>query len=234
MTWSIIARDPDTGRFGIAISTCAFAVGAICPWARAGSGALSTQAHTNPLHGPLALDMMARGISIRDALAMSLDHDQGREIRQVHGIDARGNLFAHTGAECVDWCGHATGENVTVAGNMLAGPDVVSETLSRFKDGAKLDFADRLLSALEAGEAAGGDKRGKQSAALLIQGDEPYADADLRVDDNPEPITELRRLFGIYSRTRRAYMQTMGRTGNFAGIVDHEERERAVKAAGAN
>ena len=174
MTWSIVARDQKSGRFGIAISTCAFAVGAICPWSRAGVGALSTQAHTNPLHGPLAIDLMARGLPVTEALAMTLAHDAGREIRQVHGVDAKGNVFAHTGANCVDWCGHLTGENVTVAGNMLAGPAVVADTLARYEAGAGLEFGDRLLTALEAGEAAGGDKRGKQSAALLIQGSEPY------------------------------------------------------------
>ncbi|MBO6560319.1 MAG: DUF1028 domain-containing protein [Nisaea sp.] len=230
MTWSIVAREPETGRFGIAISTCAFAVGAICPWARAGTGALSTQAHTNPMHGALGIELMAKGLPVGDALRMTLGHDEGRDIRQVHGVDARGDTFTHTGAACVDWCGHASGENVTVAGNMLAGPAVVAETLARYEASAGQEFGDRLLTALEAGEAAGGDKRGKQSAALIIQGSEPYREADIRVDDHAEPIAELRRLFTIYADTRRAYMQTMGRTQDFAGIVDHAERERFVLA----
>jgi len=230
MTWSIVAREPETGRFGIAISTCAFAVGAICLWARAGTGALSTQAHTNPMHGALGIELMATGLPITAALRMTLDQDEGREIRQVHGVDAKGNIFTHTGADCVDWCGHASGENVTVAGNMLAGPAVVADTLARFEASPELEFGDRLLTALEAGEAAGGDKRGKQSAALIIQGDEPYREADIRVDDHPEPVTELRRLFRIYAYTRRPYMQTMGRTQDFSGIVDHAEREAFLLA----
>lgn len=230
MTWSIVARDPKSGRFGIAISTCAFAVGAICPWTRAGVGAISTQAHTNPLHGPLAIDLMTRGLPVTEALAMTLAHDEGREIRQVHGVDAEGNTFAHTGAHCVDWCGDLTGENVSVAGNMLAGHAVVADTLAKYEATPDLEFGDRLLTALEAGEAAGGDKRGKQSSALLIQGSEPYAEADIRVDDHPEPVTELRRLFGIYSTSRRAYMRTMGGIGDFAGIIDHAERDAFVAA----
>lgn len=225
MTWSIVAREPETGRFGIAISTCAFAVGAICPWAKAGVGALSSQAHSNPLHGALGIELMAKGLPITDALGMTLAHDEGRDIRQVHGLDARGTCYAHTGAACVDWCGHAVSRNATVAGNMLAGPAVVADTLARYEATPELEFGNRLLTALEAGEAAGGDKRGKQSAALLIQGSEPYAEADIRVDDHPEPVAELRRLFGIYVDTRRAYMQTMGRTEDFAGIVDHCERD---------
>ena len=229
MTWSIVARDPKSGRFGIAVSTCAFAVGAICPWSRAGIGAVSTQAHTNPLHGPLAIDLMTRGLPVTEALTMTLAHDEGREIRQVHGVDAKGNVFAHTGANCVDWCGHLMGENVTVAGNMLAGPAVVADTLAKYEASAGLEFGDRLLTALEAGEAAGGDKRGKQSAALLIQGSEPYAEADIRIDDHPEPVTELRRLFGIYAGSRRAYMRTMGGIGDFAGIVDDAERDAFVE-----
>ena len=173
---------------------------------------------------------MAKGLPIGEALAMTLGHDEGRDIRQVHGVDAHGNSFTHTGTACVDWCGHASGENVTVAGNMLAGPAVVADTLARYEASAGLEFGDRLLTALEAGETAGGDKRGKQSAALIIQGCEPYREADIRVDDHAEPIAELRRLFKIYTDTRRAYLQTMGRTTDFSGIVDHAEREAFVLA----
>ncbi|UUX50990.1 DUF1028 domain-containing protein [Nisaea acidiphila] len=229
MTWSIVAREPETGRFGIAVSTCAFAVGAICPWARAGIGALSTQAHTNPMHGALGIELMAKGLSVGEALSMTLGHDAGRDIRQVHGVDGKGKTFTHTGSSCVDWCGHASGENVTVAGNMLAGPAVVADTLARYEASAGLEFGDRLLTALEAGEAAGGDKRGRQSAALIVQGAEPYREADIRVDDHPEPVAELRRLFTIYADTRRAYMQTMGNIQDFAGIVDDAEREAYVQ-----
>lgn len=230
MTWSIVAREPATGRFGIAISTKAFAVGAVCPWILAGIGAISTQAHTNPLLGALGLDLMARGVPVEAALATLLGRDEGRAVRQVHGVDAAGRVFAHTGPRCVEWCGHAAGTNVSVAGNMLAGPRVVSETLRVFEEGGDLDFPDRLLTALEAGAAAGGDKRGKQSAALRMFGAQPYAELDIRVDDHGEPIAELRRLYRIWAAERRPYMQTMATVENFSGIFDPVERERIIEA----
>jgi uncharacterized Ntn-hydrolase superfamily protein len=194
MTWSIIARDTRTGAFGVAISTRFFAVGALCPHASGGIGALATQALVNPTFGPRGLRLLAEGIAAPDAVARLVADDAGRNHRQLHMIDAAGRIGVHTGAECVDWCGHVVRDGFSVAGNMLAGPGVVADTADAYAAGAGRPFAERLIQALEAGEAAGGDKRGKQSAALIIYGSEEYPELSLRVDDHAEPLAELRRL----------------------------------------
>ncbi len=168
MTWSIVARDPETGYFGIAIATRFFAVGALCPWTEAKLGALSTQATMNPTLGPRGLALLREGNPAPAALEMLMRADEGRAIRQVHLIDAEGRSAAYTGAECIDWAGQRAGEVVSVAGNMLAGAAVIDETLAAYRANLEAPFVERLLAAMEGGEAAGGDKRGKQSAALVI------------------------------------------------------------------
>ena len=195
MTFSIVARDAQTGMFGIAVTTKFFGVGSLCPFARAGVGAVATQALVNPTYGPRGLDMLEGGMppdAVADAL---LAADEGRDHRQLHLIDAQGRVAARSGAECIDWFGHQTFDGFSVAGNMLAGPAVISETAAAYQASAGLPLAERLIRALEAGQAAGGDKRGRQSAALLIVSTEVYPYLDIRVDDNPEPVAELRRLW---------------------------------------
>jgi uncharacterized Ntn-hydrolase superfamily protein len=194
MTWSIVARDPATGAFGVAIATRFFAVGSLCPHAQSGVGALSTQALMNPHYGPQGLALLRAGVSAPEAVSRLMAPDEGREQRQLHIIDAAGRIGQHTGRQCVDWCGAVSGEGFSVAGNMLANERVVRETAKAFQ-GSRKPFPERLIGALEAGEAAGGDKRGKQSAALLIYSTEDYAELDLRVDDHVEPLIELRRLY---------------------------------------
>jgi uncharacterized Ntn-hydrolase superfamily protein len=194
MTWSIIARDASSGALGVAIATRFFAVGALCPHGESGVGALSTQALVNPHYGKLGLELLRAGVPAPDVVKRLVAPDAGSAQRQLHVIDAKGRIGQHTGAQCVDWCGAASGLGFSVAGNMLAGPRVVSETAAAYQ-ASKGAFAKRLIAALEAGEAAGGDKRGKQSAALLIFSAEEYAELDLRVDDHAEPLAELRRLY---------------------------------------
>ena len=194
MTWSIIARDRATGTLGVAIATRFFAVGALCPHAASGVGALSTQALVNPHYGRQGLDLLRAGVAAPDVVKRLVAPDEGREHRQLHVIDAQGRIGQHTGAQCVDWCGAIAGDGFSVAGNMLAGERVIRDTAAAFRD-SKKPFAERLIAALEAGEAAGGDKRGRQSAALLVFSDEQYPDLDLRVDDHAEPIAELVRLY---------------------------------------
>ena len=193
MTWSIIARDA-SGAFGIAIASRFFAVGVLCPHARSAVGAVATQALVNPLYARPALDALAQGTSPSQVLETLTAADEGRAHRQVHLIDVHGRSAAYTGASCVDWCGHTNGEGFSVAGNMLAGPQVILATAESFRTHHKLPFAERLIAALAAGDAEGGDKRGKQAAALLIHTSEEYPALDLRVDDHPEPIQELQRL----------------------------------------
>lgn len=203
MTWSIVARDPATGAFGIAVTTKFFAVGALCPHGMSGVGALATQALINPTFGPNGLRLLAEGRPASAVMETLLAGDQGREMRQLHVLDAMGGNAAHTGRGCIDWCGHSQRRDFSVAGNMLAGPRVIEDTASSYEMTAHLPFAERLIGALDAGQAAGGDKRGKQSAALKIYAGEDYPWLDLRVDDHAEPLAELRRL---YEEARRMYL----------------------------
>ena len=191
MTWSIIARDPLTGQIGIAVATKFFAVGARVPHIAAGFGGVATQALVNPYYGIDGVKLLREGRSPREVVDTLIAADNGRESRQLHVMDIKGSIAAHTGRECVDWCGHIQGDGFSLAGNMLAGAAVLDDTAQAYVANASLPFAQRLIVALKAGEAAGGDKRGKQSAALLIHGDEEWSELDLRVDDHADPLAEL-------------------------------------------
>lgn len=237
MTWSIVAREA-SGAFGVAVASRFFAVGALCPYARSGVGAVSTQALVNPHYGPTALDLLAHGEDAARAIATLIASDAGRDQRQVHVIDAAGNSAAHTGAQCIDWCGHLTGDDFSVAGNMLACPAVIEKTARTYRDHPHLSFAERLIVAMQAGEAAGGDKRGRQAAALLVVTTEDYPLLDLRVDDHAEPLVELRRLFDVSLERYQPFVSCLPSRGNPAGIVDRAvieseiERFRAAHGAG--
>lgn len=220
MTWSIVAHDPATGSFGVAVATCAFAVGASCPWLRPGVGAVSTQSFTNRYLGPAVLDAMARGLAPEAALQSALAGDEHAAYRQVHAIDARGHSASWTGSSCVIWAGSVSAPGVSVTGNMLAGPEVVQASLDRFLAEAALPLPERLMAAMEAGEAAGGDRRGRQSAAMEIISTEDFNDLDLRVDDHAAPLTELRRLLGIWRRDRAPYLGIAPRRANPSGEID--------------
>ncbi len=172
MTWSIIARDPASGLVGVAIASRFFAVGALCVGTEAGVGAVCTQALMNPVYAGRGLGLLREGLRPADICPRLVAGDGGADQRQVHVMNWQGDSAAHTGAQCVDWCGHLRASNVSVAGNMLAGRAVIADTLEAFRVSEGPDLVERLLAAMEAGEAAGGDKRGKQSAALIIQGDE--------------------------------------------------------------
>jgi uncharacterized Ntn-hydrolase superfamily protein len=219
MTWSIIARD-SSGAFGIAIASRFFAVGALCRHVRSGVGAVATQALVNPLYGPAALDALARGTPPQQAIEQLTAADAGRDHRQLHAIDAQGRTAAHTGASCIEWCGHQAGEGYSVAGNMLAGPQVVAQTARAYEAGASLPFPERLIAALAAGEAAGGDKRGKQAAALLVYTTEEYPALDIRVDDHAEPIAELRRLHEVSLERYQPFTACLPSRARPAGITD--------------
>ncbi|ASS75169.1 hypothetical protein CIG75_09365 [Tumebacillus algifaecis] len=196
-TFSIVARDPLTGRFGIAVTTKALAVGSLCPFAKAGVGAVATQARVNPTLGPKGLRLLEHGLSAEEVLQELLAGDPGRELRQVGIVDRYGRSAAFTGAEVNEGKGHIIGDNFAVQGNLLTGEAVVQATAAAF-NGSNAPFPERLLKALEAGQFAGGDKRGKQSAALLVVDTDEFPYIDLRVDDNPEPLKELRRLYDIH------------------------------------
>jgi uncharacterized Ntn-hydrolase superfamily protein len=238
MTWSIIARDPGTGQFGIAIATRFFAVGALAPHLKSGVGGIATQALINSFYGTEGLQLLAQGRTPQEVVSAVTVADAGREHRQVHVIDGRGRIAAHTGRACVDWCGHVAGENFSVAGNMLAGAGVIADTAAAYGRNAALSFPHRLIAALRAGEAAGGDKRGKQSAALKICGDEDWPDLDLRVDDHPDPIAELARLERVSRESFVHFRRFLPGRRDRVGVTDRAviEREiaKAVAAAGSS
>jgi uncharacterized Ntn-hydrolase superfamily protein len=233
MTWSIVARDA-TGAFGVAVASRFFAVGALCPHARSGVGALSTQALINPMYARPALDLLSEGVPPAEVVRLVTSADDGRESRQLHAIDALGRTAAHTGSACIPWCGHVAGAGFSVAGNMLAGAQVVDETAAAYAAGAGLPFAERLLAALAAGEAAGGDKRGKQGAALLVHTTEEYPFLDLRVDDHAEPIAELKRLYETSLERFQPFLACVPSRAQPAGVTDRnviEERIAKFNAA---
>ena len=233
MTWSVVAHDPATGAFAVAVTTCAFAVGASCPYLRAGVGAVSTQSFTNRYLGPAILDAMERGLAPADAIESALAGDKGRGIRQVHAVDRHGRTAAFTGAHCIDWCGDA-GEHAgfSVAGNMLAGEAVVRDTAAAFARLADLPLPERLMAALDAGEAAGGDKRGRQSAAMKLVTTEDFPDLDLRVDDHALPLEELRRLLAIWREQRAPGLATAPRKADPSGLCDIDVIEAGWKERG--
>lgn len=229
-TFSIVAADTTAGEVGCAVQSKYFSVGSVVPWARAGVGAAATQAAGVAVYGRWALDELERGTEPGEALERVLANDPGRETRQLGVVTADGRGASFTGTECLDWAGHRTGPGYAVQGNILAGKEVVSAMGRAFEGTAGSPLVERLVAALEAGQAAGGDRRGQQSAAVVVEragaGEELRERidrvCDLRVEDHPEPIAELRRLVGIWTRwdaQRRAH-------------GDYERGDYAAAAAG--
>jgi uncharacterized Ntn-hydrolase superfamily protein len=231
MTWSILVRDPATGALGAAVATRFFAVGALCIHVEGGLAALATQALINPMYAVHGMARLRVGEAPDAVSAALLAGDAGREHRQLHMIDAAGRIAQHTGADCVTWCGAVRGQDVSVAGNMLAGPRVVEATLEAFQHSTG-DLAARLLTALEAGEAAGGDKRGKQSAALKICTADPYPDLDIRTDDHPDPLAELRRLHRVGQERFAVFRRFLPGADSPCGVFDRAVLDAAIAREG--
>ncbi|MCI4429414.1 MAG: DUF1028 domain-containing protein [Burkholderiales bacterium] len=227
MTWSILARDDD-GRFGVAIASRFFAVGALCVHTQRAVGALSTQALMNPLYGPQGMQWLAEGVMPQDVVARLTSADAGRAQRQVHVLGAQGDAAAYTGADCIGWCGHLAGAGFSVAGNMLAGASVLEATADAYRSAAGRPLAERLLAAMAAGEAQGGDKRGKQSAALRIHAGEDYPALDVRVDDHAEPIQELHRLYRKSLERFQPFVACLAGRLDAVGLTDRVAIEAAV------
>ena len=234
MTWSIIARDQTSGAMGIAVSTKFFAVGARVPAIEVGAGAIASQALTNPLHRRRGLTLLREGVPAQDVVRLLGEPDAGREHRQIHIMDRNGRFGAHTGTECVPWCGHLIRESFSVAGNMLAGPQVIAETARAYEAQAAMPFPRRLIAALKAGETAGGDKRGKQAAALLIYSTEEYSDLDLRVDDHTDPLAEIERLEHVSRERWTHFRRFLPNRNDPSGVFDRDiinaEIEKAIAA----
>lgn len=210
-TFSIVARSADAKSYGVAVATARPAVGTLVPFVNK-HGAIATQARVNTDYGKHGLNLLNANIPINQALELLVASDDARSLRQVHGVDAS-TQYAFTGEDCVPFAGHKQSSGVSVAGNMLTGEHVLSSMLNAFKEHEELELSERLLLALEAGQAAGGDKRGKQSAALLVFSDAPRLYHNIRVDDHGTPVVELRRIYGVLQAQARDIFEQYGEEG---------------------
>lgn len=221
-TFSIVGRCERTGQLGVAVSTADVGAGRLVTWARAGVGAVATQSWPSLYLAIDALDLMASGVGAQVALDRVLAQDPGRGLRQLGAVDAAGGTTTFSGDECTDWYGGATGPGFAAQGNMLLGGETVSAMASSFGTTAELDLAARLLRALEAGQAAGGDKRGRQCAALLVVDREEYPLWDLRVDEHPLPVAELRRVYEIARLQLLPFVEGLPTRSNPLGSLSDE------------
>jgi uncharacterized Ntn-hydrolase superfamily protein len=228
MTWSIIARDEPTGRVGIIVATKFFAAGAHVPHIKTHVGAVASQAFLNPFYGPQGLALLQAGASAENTVKFLTNADDGRDHRQLHVMDREGRFAAYTGKACIEWCGHLIRTTCSVAGNMLAGPKVIEDTADAYEANLAMPFARRLIAAMCAGEAAGGDKRGKQSAALLVHDDQEYPLLDLRVDDHTEPLAELARLERVARERWVHFRRLMPSRENAVGLTDRSDLEERI------
>ncbi len=226
-TFSITARCERTGQFGVAVSTKVPAVGMLCPFARSGVGAVATQSWVNPYLGLWGLDLLAEGKGAEEVKALLMERDPVPAQRQFVVVDRWGGAAAHTGEESDTWRGHITGENFAVAGNMLVGEETVAAMAESFRDTQERPLAERLLLALQAGQDAGGDKRGRQSAALKVVDKEDYPFLDLRVDEHPDPVAELGRVYEVAETDLLPLVSMMPTKENPTGSFDPEEARRA-------
>ena len=205
-TFSIVAFDEKENEWGVAVQSKFLAVGSLVPWAKAEVGAIATQSYANTTYGPNGLEMLSKGLSAQQTLDKLVENDPQRDSRQVGIVDAKGNVATYTGKKCHDWAGGKTGKHFAVQGNILASQEVVDKMAEAFEK-HEGDLGDRLIAALHAGQSAGGDVRGRQSAAVLIvRKNGGYAGLndryrDLRVDDHPEPIKELQRIYELHKKT---------------------------------
>lgn len=225
-TFSVVARDPASGMLGVAVSTKLPAVGGLVPFVRAGAGAIASQAWNNPLLGVDGLTLLEQGQSAEETLRKLLDQDPEPELRQLAVVDTRGGAAAHTGSGTDPWYGDRTGDGYAIAGNMLVGEDTVLAMDEAFRDGQGHPFPERLLRTLEAGQAAGGDRRGRQSAALYVVGTDPYPYLDLRVDEHPEPVDELRRIYVVAKEKLLPFVEALPTRDNPRGEFTEELKRR--------
>lgn len=224
MTFSMVAWCPETKMTGVVISTAIPAVGAFCTYGAPGVGSVATQSWTNPYLGINALKAMRSGASLGDALKNVLSGDQGRERRQVGIVDANGNCVSFTGTDCTGWSGSLQGNGWSAQGNMLTGPSTLQAMGESFTESIAHPLGDRLTKALSAGQKAGGDKRGRQSAALLIHSTEEYPRVDLRVDDHQNPTDELTRLWGITNTQILPFVNSMPRLNGDEATLSAEAK----------
>jgi uncharacterized Ntn-hydrolase superfamily protein len=211
MTFSIAARCPRTGMLGVATSSKALSAGGLVPYCGAGVGAIASQSFVNPYLGIDGLVLLEQGLPAERALERLIADDPGRELRQLAVVDKEGRTAAYTGDRCIPWAGHVSGAGYVCLGNILRGQEVVQAMARAFETTLIEELPERLVQALEAGQDAGGDRRGRQSAGVVVVGEETYPWCDLRVDDHPDPVPELRRVFEVYKREEIPFLQMMPR-----------------------
>lgn len=231
MTYSLIAKDAD-GSIGLIVASKFFACGAVVSFV-SGTVAVASQAFCNPIWGSEGRARMMAGEPAQQVIEDLAARDEGRAIRQAHMMDAQGNFAAHTGAECVDWAGHILGDGHSVAGNMLAGPRVIAATSEAYLANADLPFAERLITAMVAGEEAGGDKRGRQAAGLVIHRGEGHPWLDLRADDHADPLAELARLWDVAQERYVHFAKGMPSKERFSGYPTRDGIDADIAAAEA-
>ncbi len=227
-TFSVVMRDPESGRSGVGVQSHWFNVGRIVPWVRAGVGAVATQSIAEPMYGPRGLDLMAEGLSASAAMERLLGDDDERDLRQLGFVDARGGAAAYTGARCIEHAAHVVGEAWTVQANIMR-DDLVVPAMAEAAASADGDVVERIVAVLEAAERSGGDLRGSQSAAIVVAADGPVPALDLRVEDHPDPIGELRRLLTLH----RVY-EHMAAGDEALGVGDEAGAASAYQAAASS
>ena len=230
MTFSIVAHCRRTGQLGVAVSTAVPAVGSMCPYVKPGVGAVSTQSWVNPYLAIDALQLMERGEPGPAALQAVIARDEARDVRQLGLVDAQGRAASWSGDLCTEWFGHLVDAHFAVQGNMLVGEATVSAMAAAYRAAASRALPERLLLALEAGQAAGGDKRGRQSASLTVYGEEDYALLDLRVDEHADPVAELRRIHGVARLQLVPFVASMPRKKGVAAAPDPEVMRMLLEA----
>lgn len=211
MTFSIAARCPRTGMLGVATASKALAAGAVVPYCRSGIGAIASQSFVNPYLGIDGLELLEHGLPAERAIERLIEGDPGRDLRQLAIVDKEGRTAAYTGDRCISWAGHVFGAGYICLGNILEGEDVVKAMSRSFETTLVEELPERLIQALEAGQVAGGDRRGRQSAGITVVAEEAYPACDLRVDDHPDPVPELRRVFEVYKREEVPFLPMMPR-----------------------
>jgi len=215
VTFSITARCPRTGMLGVATSSKALAAGGIVPYCKAGLGAIASQSFVNPYLGIDGLRLLEQGLSAEEALERLIDNDSGRDVRQLAIVDRQGRVAAYTGTKCIPWAGHVWGEGYVCLGNILTGVQVVRAMAEAFEASVSEELPERLLRALEAGQASGGDRRGRQVAGIEVVDREEYPYVSLRVDDHPDPVQELRRVFDLFISEGKPWLPLMPRREDF-------------------
>ena len=215
MTFSIAARCPRNGMLGVATSSKALGAGGMVPYIRPGAGAIASQSFVNPYLGIDGLTLLSQGLAAERVLERLIEGDPGRDLRQCAIVDNAGRTAAHTGARCIPWAGHVLGGGYVCLGNILVGDGVVQAMATAFERSAEEELPERLMLALEAGQGAGGDRRGRQSAGITVYAEEEYPWLDIRVDDHADPVPELRRVLEVWKREELPYARVNPRRGDY-------------------